>query len=127
MAWQPNLSRFPHKPGNSKLLWEAFQKFQPAHLQDKLSDEKGVFALNTDRGVLCAKKYVYGNIVSSHKRAVVSAANQNKKLVMYIKTANKFYQFNPFEIIRDGMENIRGNAKMLNWNIKYGERVKTIA
>jgi len=122
--WQPNTSAFPHKPGTNKLLWEAFQNLQPCHLVEKLKDNVGTFALNTDKGVLVAKKEVYGWCVSAHKRAVISALNQGKCLIMYV--GRKFYGFDPQKILDNSEENTRGKAVMLNWNIKLGTRREVI-
>ncbi len=126
MSWKPNLSSFPHKEGSKTLLWKAFDKIQPAIIEDRLKDDKGMFAINTNKGVLVAKKYIYGYIVSAHMRAVVSAYNQRKRLILYIDDIRKFYSFKPDEILRNSEENIRGKAVMLNWNIKLGEKLEVL-
>lgn len=124
--WKPKISKFPHKYGNKTLLWKAFTLAQPLKFIEKLEDDKGTFAINTDRCVLVAKKYVYGYIVSAHKRAVISAFNQKKKLLMYIGNAKKFYVFDPKDILNNSMENIRGKEVMMNWNINLGRRFLTL-
>lgn len=125
--WKPNLSKFPHKYGDKSLLWEAFNKAQPLKLIEKLQDKKGTFALNTDRYILVAKKYIYGYIVSAHKRAVISACNQKKDILMYIKNSNKFYLFDSKKVLNNSTENIRGEEVMLNWNINIGRRYYTLS
>jgi len=120
--WQPNLKEAPQKNGSKTLLWQAFQKIQPAELMDRLKDDHGIFALNLDKGVLVAKKEPYGYIVSAHMRAVVSAFNQKKNLIMYIGSQDKFYEFNPNEIMEKSENNIRGGEVMMNFNIKLGKR-----
>ncbi len=122
MTWDPNYSRAPHKPGTKTLLWKAFNLIKPAELLDKLSDGVGTFALNLDKGVLVAKKNVYGWCISAHKQAVVSAFNQKKPLIMYLDSGMKFYDFDPKEILDNNEENMRGDAIMLNWNINLGRR-----
>lgn len=118
MTWHPNLSEYDLKKGSNTLLWEAFSRSQPNNLEYKMKDNDGVFALDTSKGVLVAKKETYGFIVSAHKRAVFSALNQDKKLIMFLKKNNAFYAYNPFMIWRNSEENKRGEAIMLNWNIQ---------
>jgi len=92
----------------------------------KLSDDYGVFAYNLKDFVLVAKDYVMGNCVSAHKRAVISAHNQNKPLVMYLNEQEKFYRFETGEILRKNYgENFKGTALMLNWSIILGKPLKT--
>ena len=95
-----------------------------AVVEGELIDEHGTFAIITNKWVLVAKSYIYGNIVSCHKRAVYSALNQNKKLLMYILDVNRFYEFEPNEIIETAVENIRGGVKMLNFDIRLGKRLE---
>lgn len=79
----------------------------------------------TKKYVLVAKSYIYGNIVSCHLRAVAVAMNTNSKLLMYIEQENnKFYCFNPEEIINENNHEIneRVGEKMINFNIKLGEK-----
>ena len=129
MIWQPNLIQYQLKKGSNKLLWEAFEKSQPNHLEYRLKDNDGVFALDTEKGILTAKRYIYGNIVSCHKRAVFSAINQDKKLIMYIGDVGAFYTFNPAEIWnrKNHEENKRGDNIMMNFNIKLGTRMEVLS
>ena len=126
MKWKPKLGRYPIKKGSNTLLWTAFEKIQPNELEYKLKDNIGTFALDTEKGIMTAKKYIYGNIVSCHKRAVFSAINQDKKLIMYIGDADAFYTFNPAEVWNRSEENKRGSAIMLNFNIKLGTRLEVL-
>ena len=126
MTWQPNLSEFPTKKGSNKLLWKAFERSQPNRLEYRMKDKEGVFALDTSKGILVAKKYIMGWCVSCHKRAVFSALNQDKPLLMYIKDSNGFYEFNPSDIWKNNEENKRGDAIMLNFSIKLGKRYVTL-
>jgi hypothetical protein len=121
-GWTPDLSAWPEKKGDCKILWEAFQKIQPAQLQDRLEDDVGLFAINTDKGVLCAKKETYGFIVSCHERVVHSACNQKKRIIMFIKKGEHFYSFEPEKVLKSSEPNIRGGMRMLNFQIKLGER-----
>lgn len=87
-----------------------------------LNDSNGKFAYRLKDGILTARQYIYGNIVSAHKRAVISALNNKVPLIMYISNQDKFYQFNPETLLKESEENIRGDEIMLNFNIKLGKR-----
>ena len=125
MTWRPNLekAKVDNWPGGllgkalGTLIATAFVR-----ISGRLSDKDGTFAILTDREVLTAKEYVYGNIVSAHKRAVYSALNQNIPLVMWIDDAERFYAFDPKGIINNSQENVRGESIMLNFDIKLGRR-----
>jgi hypothetical protein len=123
MAWQPNLSDLPHVEGSGILLNEAFQKLQ-SHAEGKMTDGIGMYGIITERGILVAKKYIYGNIVSAHKIAVVTAKSLNRPMIMYIGDIGKFYSFNAQKIMEQSEENKRGDVIFLNWTIKMGEPLK---
>jgi hypothetical protein len=100
-------------------------KIEGMHLDGKdyiLSDTFGVFGYIFNRVVLVARSYVFGNIVSCHARAVASAKNQGKPLVMYIEEPDVFYEFNPDDILDNHVVNYRGGQKFLNFNIRSGRR-----
>ena len=120
--WEPNLSNSPDRKGEGTLLFKAHGLFGEKIL-DRLEDEVGTFALNLPQYILVAKDYIYGDIVSAHKRAVISAQNQGKELLMYIAQDQKFYKFDPESILYYGKENMKGKALMSNWNIQLGVRV----
>jgi len=108
-------------PASGNLLNIAVNRIKGHEIvEGELIDEHGTFAIITNRHVVVAKSYIYGNIVSCHKRAVYSALNQNKKLLMYILESNKFYEFEPVEILQNSTENMRGDVKMLNFGIRLG-------
>ena len=112
-------------PASGNLLNIAVNRIKGHEIvEGELIDEHGTFAIITNRHVVVAKSYIYGNIVSCHKRAVYSALNQNKKLLMYILDVNRFYEFEPNEIIETAVENIRGGVKMLNFDIRLGKRLE---
>ena len=106
-------------------MWGLINKFGQS-VKDVLRDDLGIFALVTDSGVFVARQYIWGNIVSAHKRAVVSAFNQKKPLIMFIYTQEKFYSFDPDELLRLGYENKKGRAKFINFNIKLGKRYEVM-
>ena len=124
--WKPKLCDVGIEKGSGRLLWEAREKMLPLEIQDMLSDNIGLFAMNTNKGVLCAKKCLYGSLVSCHMRAVVSAKNQGKPLLMYVKSIGSIYRFNPDDIFDNNQENVRGGETMLNFPIRLGERVEVL-
>jgi hypothetical protein len=89
---------------------------------DRLADSKGVFAFNLTNCVLVAKDYIYGNMVSAHKRAIVSAYNQEKPLIMFIGQDNHFYKFSPAVVLQNSRPNERWGEVMLNFDISLGKR-----
>lgn len=90
----------------------------------KLRDDYGIFGYNLKSFVLVAKQYIMGWVVSAHKRAVVSALNQSNPLVMFLDEQDKFYEFDPKQILEDNVgENYKGTALMVNWDIRLGKRI----
>lgn len=87
-----------------------------------LSDGHGVFGYIFNTVVLVARSYVFGDMVSAHARAVASAKNQGKPLLMYIEEPDVFYEFNPDEIMKHHTVNHRGGEKFLNFNIRLGTK-----
>jgi len=120
--WEPNLSNTPKRKGKRSLLFKA-QRIFGGVIVDRLEDEVGIFALNLIDYILVAKGYIHGYIVSAHKRAVISALNQKKEILMYIERGDKFYRFDPKKILNTGEENMKGKALMINFDIKLGERL----
>lgn len=120
--WIPNIKNTQTNPGSGEILRDLVIRLKAFNCE-KLCDEDGAFALNLENGIFVAKKYIWGNIVSCHKRAVISAMNQNKPLIMYIEKIDRFYEFNPEELLQEGKENLKGNAKMVNFKITKGRNV----
>ena len=89
-----------------------------------LSDHNGIFAVHLEDHILCAKGYVYGDMVSCHKRVVYAAKNEKKKVLMFIGNTDKFYEFEPDAILTDveTQENDRDGETMTNFNIRLGVR-----
>lgn len=119
--WKPDLSPTTTNKGKFGLLGLASAKIN-CTIEDTLEDDTGKFALITNKGVLVAKRYVWGKLVSCHKQAVWSAFNLNKKLIMYIADVDKFYKFDPTEVIENSQENLKGESVMYNFEIKLGKR-----
>ena len=103
-----------------QLLFEKFGKNPISVCKDKY----GVIAYEYHDLILCAKDYVYGNIVSCHKDLVKFAKEKNKQIVMFINKTGSFYQFEVDKILREGIDNKRGGEIMINFEIKLGRAVK---
>jgi len=92
-----------------------------------LKDEVGRFAIVTSNCIIVGRSYIFDTqsrrIVSCHKRAVFAAANRDKFLIMYIDKTGDFWRFDPKDIIENHWENERNKAKMLNFDIKFGEKM----
>lgn len=124
-----NLDNKPFKESESRdLLRTALEKLRklgfPDQIQRKLRDSYGFYAYATDRFILVAKKYLYGNVISTHSDVPEIAERHNKKVIMYIDEIDRFYIFSPTEILRTGVVNFRGNVRMINFEIKLGVRYK---
>ncbi len=121
MSWEPDVNTGDNIPKGGKLLEEARASLGDVIIET-LSDDNGVFGYVTNNCVLVAKNYIWGNLVSAHKKAVISSINTNKKLVMYIGRNKAFYSFEPHEILNNSEENTRLGSVMLNFNIRLGKR-----
>jgi len=126
--WKPNLedisSSFDRR---GLLLRKAIKKIVDEHnenLKKGLKDKtRKVWGYVTDKYVVVAKRYIYGNIVSCHAEACFLAFNLKKKIVMYIEDMDKFYVFDPVEVIFNSERNYRRGILMFNFDIKLGRRL----
>lgn len=122
MEWKPEFKPAEQPKPSGDLLEYAKNNFK-LDAVEPLVDQHGTFGWICKEAVLVAKSYIYGNIVSAHKRAVYAAFNLKYPLVMYIKSADKYYEFNPKDIM-NSEENEKGGEKMLNFDIKKGVEFK---
>lgn len=124
--WSPKIEDTPDRKTDKNLLVHAYNRLQRLYpsikLLNKLSDKYGVFALDTNYGLLVAKSYIWGSYISCHHRGLISCINQNKSLIMFIGDAEKFYKFDPKEVLKKSEFNFRGDVKMANFPIKLGSR-----
>lgn len=124
--WSPKIEDTPDRKTDKNLLVHAYNRLQRLYpsikLLNKLSDKYGVFALDTNYGLLVAKSYIWGSYISCHHRVLISCINQNKSLIMFIGDAEKFYKFDPKEVLKKSEFNFRGDVKMANFPIKLGSR-----
>jgi len=125
LKWKPNLSPAPVKKGEGQYLLEAMRiLYQAGYYYDKtITDKTGniAYLYKKQKVILCAKEYIYGDIVSAHKKLVDFCADQHISLIMYIGDARKFYRFDPMEIKKAGKLNWRGTYEFYNFPVKLGD------
>jgi len=105
-----------------RLCQERLNKPLISSLRD---DTKKVVGYANNEFVLVAKSYIYGEIVSCHIEALYHAIENNLKLLMYINAVDKFYEFEPNECLKVGLDNRRGGIVMCNFNIRLGRNYET--
>jgi hypothetical protein len=113
----------PFIKGSGNLLKQADQilKYHGYIRLKLLSDHKGVFSIEYPKFFLTANGYLYHKcIISSQKEIIYRAKIIQKDLVVYVGSENKFYIFNPEDIINEHWENERGYLLMYNWDIRLG-------
>lgn len=95
---------------------------------DPIKDEIATIAYRVDHYILVAKDYIYGNIVSCHKRILNLAIKEGKKILFYIGDSKHFYSFSARQIdesvffFHEGFVNSRGPIEMVNFPIGWGKR-----
>lgn len=136
MSWLPNLEDVYQPIPTKHLLKGAVDILSKEHHiigfpKETLSDEHGTFAYRYGHFILCAKSYIYGNIVSFHRQIIGQALENKIKILLYlgnyknIKEGHEFpvfYEFNPEDIVKDHEVNHKGGAEMLNCSIKLAKR-----
>lgn len=125
--WQPNLNDVIQRLPDEKLLRKACELVLRAQGDFPIKDYKdshGVYAKRYGHFLLCAKKEIYGNVVSVHEDLVLEGIKLKRPIVMYIRSAGKFYSFNPYEIMKDCERNEKGLATMLNFKISLGKNLE---
>lgn len=130
MAWQADLSDVTEIKNSAGIILERARNEFSQRIRDDdvikgIHDIHGLIAYETYYRLLCAKKYVYGNIVSCHEYLVRRAIEQEKGVLMYISETDKFYLFSPSWIMSNGTRNERGGVPMINFNIKGGINAET--
>lgn len=127
MSWKPNLSDEEYSiDSKGTLLEQAIKKAVDEHkvivinsLKDKTRKRWGFV---TDKCILVARGYIYGDIISVHAESCALALNQKKPVVVYIQDVDKFYAFDPAEIIDNSETNYRRGIAMMNFSIRLGKR-----
>jgi hypothetical protein len=125
--WNPPIKDLESVKSLDSLLVLAFKRLKrwktDLVLEAKLKDDVGIFAYDTNYGLLTAKKYIWGNFISCHTRVVCSGMNQKKDVIVYIADAGKYYSFNAKEIYKKGIRNMKGDSEFLNFPINLGKRI----
>lgn len=112
------------KKGTNKLLSDAIKKLKKIGWEKLriLKDEKGVFCIEYPKFYLTANSYLYKkHILSSQKEIIYRTKKHMKKLVVYVGENEKFYIFNPEDILMQHWENQHGYLTMYNWNVNLGK------
>ena len=127
MAWKPNLDNVVQRIPEGNLLRKASRKvyFKTGHFPSfRYYDEHGGYALRYPNFILCAKKEIYGNVVSCHRQIVFDGIERKLPIMMWIDDSNDFYAFDPNEVLKTGEINEKGKSTMLNFSVKLGKCVK---
>lgn len=128
MTWQPKLDDVEDLSVKQKRLLSkaAFEceKRLGVPVRNPITDKHGTVAFSTHYFILCAHRYVYGNIVSCHEILLEIAVRDKKYLLMYIDDADKFYRFKPMRLLIVGTPNQRAGYTMINFNITEGENIE---
>jgi len=136
LSWLPNLSDVYQPIPTKHLLKDAVDALMKEGIIggfpiEILKDGHGTFGYRYGHFVLCAKSYIYGNIVSFHRQVVGQAMAHKVKILLYLGRYKNikedfefpvFYEFNPEDIIKDHEVNHKGEAEMLNCSIKLAKR-----
>lgn len=115
------------KHSNGVLLMKAREEYSNRMKRDTsrtFRDEYGVIGYGNNSIILVAKKYIWGDTVSCHKRLLDIALKEGLGIVMYIADTNKFYSFSPKEILFNHSKNKRGGVTMVNFKIKLGINIE---
>ena len=107
------------------LLKKAVRKLKAEHPKEVLKDSHGIYGYRFGHYVLLAKGYIYGNVVSIHRKALGIALTNSIPIVMYIEDADAFYKFDPQDILKETSsedDNLKGQEIMRNFSIKLGKR-----
>jgi len=103
------------KKGESKVLNIAVKKLKKIGWSQlrALQDPKGIFCIEYPKFYLTANAYLFrGTTISNQKEIIYRAKKHKKKLVVYVGTTEKFYIFDPDDILMNSWENKRGYLTM---------------
>lgn len=115
-----------HKKGSLKNLKKAvsiLKKYGYINIKI-LQDKKGAFSVEYPKFFLTANSYAYKGFIVSNQIEIINRAKiHNKDLLLYVGEFNKFYIFDPEEVIENSYENRHGYLTMLNWDFKIGKEL----
>ena len=123
--WIPDLSNviqpLPTYNLLRKAVWKLYSKRVISNPFEVLRDQYGVYGFRYAQFILVAKKELYGNIVSVHEEAILTARRYHVGILMWLESAKRYYWFDADELDRKGERNYKGIAPMVNFNIKLGK------
>ena len=127
MNWKPKkiidiTQQLPSFKLLKKAVWKLYQKDIIRNPYEVLKDQHGTYGYRYGHFILLAKKEVYGNIVSFHKKAVLKAMEFNIPILLWLDSNKEFYLFDPEEVYNNSERNYKGSTEMLNCSIKLGKR-----
>ena len=102
------------------------------YVENRSIGKEGAFCIEYPKFYLTANKYAIKNgKISNQKEVIYHAIDNKKSLMVYLKQTEKFYIFDPEEILQNHEENLwireRNGKKeglvMWNWNIKQGKEL----
>jgi len=117
-----------HKKGQLHYLKKANNKLHSLGYIElrKLMDPKGVFSVEYPKFYLTANAYAWkGYIVSNQKEIINRARLHKKKILLYVGDMDKFFIFNPQDIIENCAANRHGYLSMLNYDLSLGSEFHT--
>jgi hypothetical protein len=123
--WRPNYHDVPQPIPVDNLIKKAIDKLIKLGIVtfpwERLKDEHGIYGYRYGHFILVAKKEIYGNIVSFHETAILTARMHHVYIVMWLQEANKFYQFDPELCDKKGIRNQKGASTMVNVPISFAK------
>jgi hypothetical protein len=124
--WKPDIKDVSQQIPTFKILkdavWELYKRNIVMHPREVLKDSHGTYGYRYNHFIIVAKDYMYGNIISCHREAVLKASLYHIQIMMWIDQFKKFYVFDPEDILKDNEgTNWKGSSEMLNFSIKLGK------
>jgi len=110
----------------SKAL-ELYEKQIGLCMMDRHKDDHGTFAWSNEKHIVCAKSRPhfdrFGNtIISCHELIVRAALDNHLRILMYIDSQHRLFEFDPWEVVNDptSTNNFRDEVMMVNFLLKLG-------
>jgi hypothetical protein len=127
--WTNDIKNTPLKFGTRNLLGkavaaykalpESVRQFGPSGPAKAIRDEQGIIALETSTHIFVAKQSPYGDIVSVASSLWDQAILRQQKILMWIESSQRFYEFDP-AVIAETRQNMRGAIQMTNFDLRSG-------
>lgn len=121
-GWRPQTCDAPHH-GLGDLLNKAVKKISTSKL-NPIHDSGGLCAYEVDKGILVARRYVYGNIVSVANHLLHRAVSKGLWIFLYLDKNETVYKADPSVILENtDFENMKGLEKFNNFKVNLLERL----